>query len=347
MPRGHSHPNANPFHCVVGCILKGMVLKTRVVFAALIAWAATGGHIAHAVVIDRIIAVVNQDIITLSEVQEAGRQEFIQLQSQYTGSRLKREIEQVQRKYLDLIITRRLQVNRAKEMTLSVSDLEIERALDDVKKRSGLSDDELERFLKQEGIPMKEYRERINEEILLRKVRNIEVRSRISVTPGEIRDFYEKNISEFLPPEQLRASHILFLTPVDANKDVERTKRSAAERVLEKIRKGADFAEMARQFSQDPSASKGGDLGVIKRGEVLPNFEKVLFAMKDGEVSDVVRTRAGFHIIKLVKRIPRTPKPFSEAEGRIRNRLFQEKANARFRRWMEDLKKKAYIEVSM
>ena len=162
-----------------------------------------------------------------------------------------------------------------------------------MKKRSGLSDDELERFLKQEGIPMKEYRERINEEILLRKVRNIEVRSRISVTPGEIRDFYEKNISEFLPPEQLRASHILFLTPVDANKDVERTKRSAAERVLEKIRKGADFAEMARQFSQDPSASKGGDLGVIKRGEVLPNFEKVLFAMKDGEVSDVVRTRAG------------------------------------------------------
>ncbi len=332
---------------MAGCTLKAMVLKTLVVFAALIAWAATGGHIAHATVIDRIIAVVNQDIITLSEVQEAGRQEFTRLQSQYTGNRLKQEIEQVQRKYLDLIIARRLQVNRAKEMDLAVSDLETERALDDVKERNGLSDDELERLLKQEGISMEEYRERINEEILLRKVRNIEVRSRISVTPREIRDFYEKNISEFLPPEQLRASHILFLTPVDANDDVERTKRSTAERVLEKIRKGANFADMARQFSQDPSASRDGDLGVVKRGEVLPNFERVLFAMKDGEVSDVVRTRAGFHIIQLVKRMPRTPKPFSEAEVQIRDRLFQEKANTRFRRWMEDLKKKAYIEVTM
>ena len=88
-------------------------------------------------------------------------------------------------------------------------------------------------------------------------------------------------------------------------------------------------------------------MGIILRSEVLPNFERVLFAMKEGEVSDVVRTRAGFHIIKLVRRLPRIPPPLSQVEKKIRNRIFQEKVTARMRRWMEELKKKAYIEVTM
>lgn len=324
-----------------------MIRKMLVMTMVLNAWLATAACIANAVVIDRIIAVVNQDIITLSEVQEAGKQEFTQLRSRYTGNRLAQELEQVQRKYLDLIILRRLQVNRANEMGLATSDSEIERALDDVKSRNGLSADELERLLNREGLTVEDYRGRINEEILLRKINNIEVRSRISVTPNEIRQHYEKNIIKFLPPEQLRASHILFLAPPNASDNTERVKRSEAEKVLKKIKGGANFAEMAKRHSQDPSASKGGNLGVIKRGEVLPNFERVLFAMKDGEVSDIARTRAGFHIIKLTKRLPRNPKPLSEVEAQIRDRLFQGKAKTRFRRWMEELKKKAYIEVTM
>lgn len=319
-------------------------------FGSLMAIAAAGGLYApsaRAVVIDRIVAVVNKDIITLSQVQEAGRGEFTQLQQRYNGRRLKQEIERVQRKYLDLLITRRLRVNRAKEMELSFSDSDVDRALDDVKKRNNISDSELEVLLKREGMTIPEYRERVGEEILLRKVMNIEVRSRISVAPQEIEAYYKSHRSEFLPPERLRASHILILTPINAAPDIERANRAAAERVLRRIRGGAGFSEMAKKNSQDPSAAKGGDLGIIRRGEVLPNFERVLFAIKEGEVSDVVRTRAGFHIIKLVRRLPRIPPSLNQVEKKIRNRIFQDKVTARMRRWMEDLKKKAYIEVTM
>ncbi len=319
-------------------------------FGSLMVFAVAGGLCApsaRAVVIDRIVAVVNKDIITLSQVQEAGRGEFAQLQQRYNGRRLKQEIERVQRKYLDLLITRRLRVNRAKAMDLSFSDSEVDRALDDVKKRNNISDSELEVLLKREGMTIPEYRERVGEEILLRKVMNIEVRSRVSVAPREIETYYKSHRSEFLPPERLRASHILILTPINAAPDIERANRSAAERVLRRIRGGAGFSDMAKKNSQDPSAAKGGDLGIIRRGEVLPNFERVLFAIKEGEVSDVVRTRAGFHIIKLVRRLPRTPPPLNEVEKKIRNRIFQDKVAARMRRWMEDLKKKAYIEVTM
>ncbi|HJM43249.1 MAG TPA: SurA N-terminal domain-containing protein, partial [Nitrospinota bacterium] len=172
----------------------GLSSVLRVVgFGSLMAFAAAGGlraPSARAVVIDRIVAVVNKDIITLSQVQEAGRGEFSQLQQRYNGRRLKREIERVQRKYLDLLITRRLRVNRAKEMELSFTDAEVDRALEDVKKRNNISDSELEVLLKREGMTIPEYRERVGEEILLRKVMNIEVRSRVSVPPREIKAYY-------------------------------------------------------------------------------------------------------------------------------------------------------------
>lgn len=302
---------------------------------------------AAAVVIDRIVAVVNKDIITLSEVQEAGKGEFDRLQERFRGQRLRKEMEEVQRKYLDLLITRRLQLHRAKEMNLSYADNEVEQALDEVKQRNHLNDQDLKRLLKREGMSLEEYRDRIGEEILIRKAVNIEVRSRVSVTTEEVRRYYDTHLKEFMPPERLRTSHILFLTPVNADPETEKAKRAQAEAVLAQIRAGADFAEMARRYSQDPSAAKGGDLGVIRRGEVLPEFERALFAMKEGEVAGPARTRAGFHIIKLVQRLPQEPKPFRELEEAIRNKTFQEKVRVRFRRWMEDLKKKAYIEVTM
>lgn len=302
---------------------------------------------ARAVVIDRIVAVVNKDIITLSEVQEASKGELEDMKVRYNGDRLKREVERLQRKYLDFLIKRRLQINRAKEMELSFTEIEVEKALDEVKERNGLTDVALKGLLKREGFTLEDYRERIGDEILLRRVINIEVSSRVSVTAEEVRAYYDSHIKDYLPPERIRASHILFLTPANAPQDVERAKRAAAEEVLKRIRSGTNFEEMAKRYSQDPSAAKGGDLGIIRRGEVLPNFERVLFSLKEGEVSDIARTRAGFHLIKLVKRLPAEPKPFSEVEAKIREEIFQKKAEERMHRWLEDLKKRTHVEVTM
>ncbi len=302
---------------------------------------------ARAVIIDRIVAVVNKDIITLSEVQEAGKAEFDELKVRYSGDRLKREVELLERKYLDVLITRRLQLNRAKEMELTFTENEVEKALDDVKDRNGLTDADLKALLTREGFTLEDYRKRIGDEILLRRVVNIEVSSRVSVTPEEVRSYYDSHIKDYMPPERLRASHILFLAPVNAPPDVERAKRAAAADVLQRIRSGASFEEMAKRYSQDPSGAKGGDLGIIRRGEVLPNFERVLFSLKEGEVSEIARTRAGFHLIKLVKRLSAEPKPFSEVEAEIRDKIFQNKAEERMQRWLEDLKKKMHVEVTM
>jgi peptidyl-prolyl cis-trans isomerase SurA len=230
---------------------------------------------------------------------------------------------------------------------MPVTERDIELAIQDVKERNHLTQAALEALLKREGLSMEDYRKKISEEILIRKATNMEVRSRIEVTTGEVEAYYQARLSDFMPLEQLRASHILVAAPRDGEEARDLEARARAETLLKRARSGEDFSELARRYSEDGSGARGGDLGLIRRGEILPDVERVLFSLQPGEVGPLVRTPAGYHIVKLNEKVPRKARPLKEVEEEIRDRIYAEKAEARYQRWLEELKKKAYIEVSM
>lgn len=307
---------------------------------------ALGGH-ANAIVIDRIVAVVNREIITLSDVQEVASDELLGLQGKFQGEELEGEMEAVQRRSLDQLIIRSLQLQRAQDLNMEVTGRDIELAVEDVKEENHLTQETLEALLAREGITLEDYRQRITEEIMIRRVINFEVQSRIEVSSEEIEDYYQANVADFLPPEQLRASHILVAAPRNGDGVEDLEAQARAEVLLERAKSGEDFEGLARLHSEDDSGAQGGDLGLIQRGEILPDIEAVLFSLQQGEIGPLVRTSAGYHIIKLTEKTAQEAPPLEQVTDRIRGHVYTEKLNARYERWLEELKKKAYIEVSM
>lgn len=191
---------------------------------------------------------------------------------------------------------------------------------------------------------MDDYRERLKEQILITRVVNAEVQSNVVVTEEETREYYNNHINEFMRPIEVEIRQILFIIDPDAN-DAQRDKKEAeAKDVLKRIRGGADFIEMARKYSEGPSADKGGYLGSFKKGEMILAIEKAAFILREGEVSDLIKTELGIHIIKIEKSMVDVVKPLDEVGEEIKKELFKEKMKARFDEWMEKLRKDAAIE---
>jgi peptidyl-prolyl cis-trans isomerase D len=180
---------------------------------------------------------------------------------------------------------------------------------------------------------------------LQRKVRFITLTpqlfaSGVAVTDREIQRYYQQNSFRYETPEQIQASHILFKTGPDKDEEAVRKK---AEEVLAQAKAGADFAELARQYSEDTSAENGGDLGLFGRGQMVPEFETAAFALQEGEVSDLVRSTYGYHIIKLTGRQAPLVRALDSVREEIRSALTQEKARAAMERAVDSAAQKIRI----
>lgn len=170
--------------------------------------------------------------------------------------------------------------------------------------------------------------------ILVAKLLSNEIESGMEVTDGEIEEFYRSNISRYMTPEAMRASHILVGTLEDANE------------VLEELRAGESFEKVARERSLDPTAQSGGDIGYFPKGQLLPEFDQVCSRLKIGETSGVVRTSLGYHIIKLTDRRDPSEKPIEQVKDEISLRIREEKRREKFNELIEGLKGSTVIEVN-
>jgi parvulin-like peptidyl-prolyl isomerase len=180
---------------------------------------------------------------------------------------------------------------------------------------------------------------------LVAKVVNAEVRSRLVVLDTELQAAYQQRRERYRVPKELTVSHILFLVPAEASEqEIERVRQKAAA-VLQQLRNGADFAAMARQYSEGPSAEQGGLLGTFRAGELLPGFEEVANTLKPGEFSDLVQTRAGLHILRVESRKEGAVRSFEEAREEIKADLLQAKTEQKYQEWLETLRQSAYIKV--
>lgn len=292
-----------------------------------------------------IAAVVNDDIITFREViREA--QPLIN-EAQKKGMVDDKARHELRAKVLDRLIEKVLTDQKVKELGIKIADDEIRQAVDDVKRQNNnMTQAQLEAALKAQGYNVQQYEAQIREQLERMRLVSMEVRAKVHVSDREAAEYYEANKQKYAEEERFKARHIFVRINENAPAEQLRAAMVRALNLLHEARSGKDFAELARQNSDDPAAkTDGGDLGTFKRGEMLSDLEQALLPLKPGEVGELVSTPSGLHIVKLDERSSGKFKPFESVKGEIIELLYRKKQDERFAQWLKDLRSKASIQV--
>jgi peptidyl-prolyl cis-trans isomerase SurA len=292
---------------------------------------------------DRIVAVVNNDAITLGELQES----IAVFRHENRGQRGGASDEELVRQFLPRLIDSRLQLQEAEREKIAVEEAEMAEELAERIRRLGMkSQADFERELTKQGLTMEAIRKRLRDSIRVAKVIRRKVTLRVTVTEPEIDGYLEANRSKLEAGLTYHARHILVQNANDSDAAWEAA-RIRAEMLRAQLQDGADFAGLARQHSQDGTARDGGDLGVLKRGELAQEIESAILALAPGEVSRPVRTALGYHLFRLEEREALEGEGLQRARQQIREILFREKYEARLDAWLKEIKQRAIIEVRL
>lgn len=295
-------------------------------------------------VIDRIAAIVNDEIITSYEVDKGT---FILIkEAEKNGPLSDADKATLRQTALNRLIDKKLVDQKVKDLNITVSDDELRQSIDDVKKQNKMTQENFVAALAAQGLTFAQYQSQLREQIERLKLMGQEVRSKIQVGEKEEREYYNANAGSFSTDTYFRARHIFFRLGKEPDpKEVNKVMTTALT-VLQEARSGKDFVELAKKYSDDPQAANdGGDLGTFKKGDMLAAIEDNVINMQPGEISDLVITPAGFHIIKLEERTPGKTRTFEEVKGEIEDLLYKKKSEERFNQWLADLRKAAAIEI--
>jgi len=297
-------------------------------------------------VVDRIVAIVNQEIITLSEVEKRTGPLLDEIQAE--GRLQRREkIREVCRGVLERLIEEKLIDQEVKRVGIKATSKEVENALEEIKRQNAASQDDIENALRRDGLTLETFKKEIEKKILRMRLINWAVKTESKVGERELRDFYQNNINRYRRSESYRPSHIFFIVPKEATAEEIREIRKKCQKVLEKIKGGEDFGEMAALYSQDGSAKDRGDLGYFKKGELVPALEKEALRLRIGEVSGIIRTDFGFHLIKLLDRKGGDPPPLEEIKEKVQADYFEREREKGVQQYLSTLKEKAVIEIKL
>jgi peptidyl-prolyl cis-trans isomerase SurA len=298
---------------------------------------------ANAKTFDRVIAKINDNIVTLSEVED--RAKLITMERRGKQGLKPFTPKEIKKEALNLILEEKLLIQEGKKtLNITVSDASVEDAIKEIKTANRVPDDVFLAMLEKEGITLKGYKKKIREQIIISKVRNHHIRNSARISEKKTKQYYIKNRKDFLTSSKIHVAHILFIFGESISETSRELKRERAEEALKKIRSGMSFKEAAKKYSEDVSASSGGDLGILERGKMLKEFEEAAFKLRQGQVSPIVVTPYGLHIIKVDKVIPKKYKSYKTVKPEIQNILFGKIAQKQYARWIAGLKKDAYIE---
>lgn len=295
------------------------------------------------ILLDRVVAVVNKEVITWSELykmmeSEAG--EKIKAMDEAERMKLFRENEPL---FLEKLIDIRLQIQDAKRIGFEVGPGEVKEAVENIKNKYGMSDAALEEMLKKEGLSMDEYKKQLSEQILVRQYLSRQVRSKIVVSDEEVEQYIRTNRENIIDSEAYKLRQIFFRKPKDEaeNKALEEKISTLAD----KVKAGEDFAAIAQEMSEDSSAKNGGDLGFVRKNLLAKEFLIVLESLKPGNISKPFWTSQGLHIIKLEEKAAAQTK--EQIRESVRKKLEDEQFMARYKNLIKGLREKSHIEVRL
>ncbi|MGC1453686.1 MAG: peptidylprolyl isomerase [Nitrospirota bacterium] len=305
--------------------LFAVIAMVGILFANAIPGSASGS-----VVVDRVVAVVNDEIITLSDLQ---REEALK----------KGEAARDDRLVLEDMIDRKLQMAAAKRAGVDVTDKELDEAVADIIKRNNMDMLQFGMALGKEGLTLEQYRAELREQITLSRLFNKYVRSNVNVDEAEAREFYQNNPKTYSLPEEIRVRQIFLALPDKATPEQAAAVREKAQAVYARAQKGEDFIHLVREVSQGATASEDGDLGFMRRGDALSEIEEAARALKPGDSSSPFLCAGGYNIIKL-EELRTTVKPFEKVKDEIMKKLYEQKMENTYRSWLQALRGDSHIE---
>jgi peptidyl-prolyl cis-trans isomerase SurA len=295
--------------------------------------------------VDRVICVVNNDAVTLYELDEA---EAAYLYDN-RGTTYEGDARQALRqRLLDSIIQNRMQLQQAEREKISIEESELTAEMNEILKKVGARDQAaFEAMLAQQGLTVESFKKRLRNQLMVQRLTRRKVVLRISVTEQEIDRYIEDNRDKLETGLTFEARHILFLPEAGRGEGGWDAARQKAERVHALLMEGKDFAELAREHSEDGSGKDGGSLGALKRGELAPEIEQAILALSPGRFSAPFRSQVGYHVFRLDSRDDLTGAALTQVRGQIRDILFREKYEVRMKEWLADLRQRSIIDVRL
>ncbi|HUK24284.1 MAG TPA: peptidylprolyl isomerase [Terriglobales bacterium] len=301
-------------------------------------------------VVEQIVARINNDIITTSEYQRS-KDELRQEAQQQDAANADRVYAEREKDVLRDLIDQQLLLQKGKDLGIT-ADTEVIKKLDDMRKQMHLDTmEDLEKAATSQGVSFEDFKQNLKNQIITQQVIGKEVGSRMNITKEEEQKYYDQHKNELEHPEQIRLSELLISTekngspdtsPDDASLDA--AKKKAGD-LLAQIRKGASFEDLAKKNSNGPTAAQGGDLGYFKRGALAKSLEDITFAMKAGDVSDVIRTRQGYVILKVAEHQQAGVPTLEQIEPRLQDAIYMEKLQPALRAYLTKLREDAFIDI--
>ncbi len=287
-------------------------------------------------VIDRIVAIVDDDIVTLVQLNKETSPYMKNIESsEYSGDKKKEAIQTINKKILNALIDRSLTQQEAKKYHLDVSVVEIDNAVENVKESKSITQEEFEKALEQEGLTLKDYRENIKKQILQAKLINHAVKSKVIITESEIKKVYEDSTKKYSGKKKYHLRNILI-----KNED-------EIKEIKKKLDKNKDFSSLAKEYSIASNASDGGDLGTFDINNFSISIKDSISKLNKGDYTDVMQTTQGFQIFYVEDIVVEGVKTFQEAYDAIHASLYNEQVDKRFKTWLESLKEKAHIKIML
>jgi peptidyl-prolyl cis-trans isomerase SurA len=312
------------------------------VFSAVVwGWATSG---APAETCDRIVAIVNNDVITQLELEKK-----IKEMTGFSVEDLKRKdgpnFDETQRRILQLLIDEKIAEEKIKELNIRVPKSQVEATIRKIKDDNHWTDEQFIAELGKEGFTLEKYQEKIRKDLERMQLIEFEVKSKIIIRDEDIKAYYEQNKGLFRSTEKVHLAGIFLIQkrpddPVEMNEI-----QKKGEEILERLKGGVDFGELAKKFSEGPGAADGGDLGTFDAGQLDPEFKKIIDTLPEGSVSGLIHSSKGIQILKVIQKQAGKIKPFEEVKETIYSELYRQEINRRYDSWIKGLRDSSYMRI--
>jgi parvulin-like peptidyl-prolyl isomerase len=300
----------------------------------------TSQTVLSAEVVERILAVVNDEVVTEQDLQVTMAPVIAQYRTTLAGKEYEEKVAQAREEFLGKVIEDKLILSEAKRKQVVIKDAEVDDMIADV--RNKFPNREI--FLKaieDQGLTEKKLWDRFHDQIMTQKLVAYEVRSRVSVSPGEINEYYKAHEADFAQGDRVRLQHIL----IRVGARIEEDAQAFAESLYAKLEEGASFEELAKTYSEGTEAKEGGEMGWMEKGQLMGEIDDKVFSLAEGQITSPIKSSLGFHIFKVVERQKTAIKPLADVQNQIQELLFKEKLKKRLESWIATLKKNAYISI--
>ncbi|MCX8031014.1 MAG: peptidylprolyl isomerase [Thermodesulfovibrionales bacterium] len=293
---------------------------------------------AQAAILDKIVAIVNKEAITWSDIYRAMEFELTESHKNMSEEEKKQLFKKNEMLFLESFIDMKLQLQEAQKVGIFVSNEEIEKTIKNLKEKYSLTDEIFIETLKKEGFTIEEYKQKLQEKIAISRVIEQEVKSKIVIDEDTINSNIRQNIDLLNKEQAYNLSHIFIKKGNNQQIDEEKAKK-----IFDKLKAGEDFTKLAIQYSEDQTASVGGALGLVKKTDLSEEFKKQLNQMKEGDISEPFWSAKGIHILKLNS--ISTPENNKQLKEQIKQKLIEERFPKAYKNWLKALRERAYIKI--